>query len=184
MTIILNFLTAMATALGADRQAESDALRQTAPAYLTTQAEAAQHLAASTFAGELFSVDPTLLLAIAYRESRYTLGVTGAAVRGRHACGLLQPQMHQASCDRQTILGGYLEGAEHLRVWMDTKSCHGDITCALLGYAGGYALLKGCAAGPVVVERGGKTADLCTLIPRATTSRARRIRTRLQGASS
>lgn len=180
MSIILTLFTALATALGLVRQTESDALRQTAPAYLTTPEKAAEHLAAATFAGERFSVDPTLLLAIAYRESRYTPNVQGPAVRGRHACGLMQPLMHQQGCEPQTVFAGYLEGAKHLRVWMDTKSCAGDVRCALLGYAGGYSLLKRCVAGPVVVERGGRTADLCKLIPGSTTSRARWIRERLQ----
>jgi len=178
--MLIELFTALATALGLARQAESDALRQTAPTYLGSREVAAAHLAAATFAGEAFSVDPALLLAIAYRESRYTLNVQGPKVRGRHACGLMQPLMHDRSCAQQTMLAGYLEGAKHLRVWMDTKSCSGDVRCALLGYSGGYSLLKGCAAGPVVVERGGRAVDLCTLIPGSTTSRAQRIRERLQ----
>lgn len=184
MSNVLSLFTALTTALGLTRQGESDALRQTAPSYLGSREVAAIHLAAATFAGEAFSVDPELLLAIAYRESRYTLGVTGPAVKGRHACGLMQPEMHVQGCRQQTVLDGYLEGAEHLRTWLDTKTCAGDLRCALLGYAGGYSLLKGCANGPVVVERNGRTADLCKFIPGSTTSRARWIRTRLQRGAS
>jgi hypothetical protein len=185
MSILLMFFTALATASGAARQGESAALRQTAPTYLTTDAMAAQHLAASTLAGELISVDPTLLLAIAWRESRYTLGVTGPPVRGKRACGLMQPMMHSETCREQTVLEGYLEGASHLRTWLDTKTCRGDLRCALLGYAGGYALINGCAAGPVVVERNGKRADFCKFIPESITAHAKRIQFQLQrGAAS
>ncbi len=185
MAFILMFFTALATASGATRQGESAALRQTAPTYLTTDAEAALHLASSTLAGELFSVDPAVLLAIAYRESRYTLGVVGREVKGKRACGLMQPMMHSETCQKQTVLDGYLEGAAHLRTWLDTKTCRGDLRCALLGYAGGYALINGCAAGPVVIERNGLRADVCKFAPGSITARAAWIRSQLQrGASS
>lgn len=184
MTIFLLFLTALATASGAMRQSESDALRQTAPVDLPTTEKAALHLAGATFAGELFSVDPAVLLALAYRESRYTLGVVGRAVRGRHACGLMQPMMHDERCADQTVIEGYLEGANHLRVWLDTKTCRGDLHCALLGYGGGYALINGCAAGPVIVERNGKRADFCKFVPDSITVRAALIRARLQRAAT
>lgn len=182
-TLIAFFLTLC----GASRQAESNALRQTAPAYLESDLVAAAHLAGSTYAGDAFSVDPAVLLAIAYRESRYTLGVVGHEVKGRHACGLMQPMMHGDGCREQSVLEGYLEGASHLRTWLDTKTCRGDLHCALLGYGGGYALIRGCAVGPVVVERNGKRADFCTFIPNSITVRAAWIRTRLAralGASS
>jgi hypothetical protein len=182
MLIIKAFLLALVTASGAVRQAESDALRQTAPTYLAGEGKAALHLAGSTLAGALFSIDPELLLAIAYRESRYTLGVAGPEVRGRRACGLMQPLMHAGRCREQTVLGGYLEGANHFRAWLDTSTCRGDVRCALLGYSGGYSLLKGCAIGPVVVERNGKHADLCKLIPGSTLARAEAIRSRLKHA--
>jgi hypothetical protein len=120
------------------------------------------------------------LLSIAYRESRYALDVSGPEVRGRHACGLMQPKMHTQSCPKQTVLEGYMEGAKHLREWMDTKACRGDARCALLGYSGGYSLLKGCKAGPVMVERNGRTADICEFIIESTASRARRIQRSIQ----
>jgi len=183
MLTFISLLTALVTTLGLARQAESDALRQTASSYLTAQG-AAHHLAAATFAGELFSIDPTLLLAIAYRESRFTPGLRGPEVRGKHACGLMQPLMHVQECPEQTVFGGYLEGAGHLREWLDTKECHGDTKCALLGYSGGYSLLRGCSRGEVLVERNGRSVDLCHLIPRATMMRAQRISTITQRGSS
>lgn len=183
MTYFLKLLTALSAALGAMRQPEADALRQTAPKALGSSEVAATHLAAATFAGELFSVDPAVLLAIAYRESRYTTGVVGPRVRGRRACGLMQPMMHAGTCREQTVLEGYVEGAQHLRTWLDTRSCRGDLRCALLGYGGGYALLKGCAVGSVVVERNGKQADLCTFIPGSVVARAAMIRSRIRRAT-
>jgi hypothetical protein len=180
MSTLIAFLL---TLCGASRQAEANALRQTAPTYLESDLVAAAHLAGSTYAGDAFSVDPAVLLAIAYRESRYTLGVVGREVRGRRACGLMQPMMHDDTCRKQTVVEGYLEGASHLRTWLDTKTCRGDLHCALLGYGGGYALIRGCAAGPVVVERNGKRADLCKFIPGSVTARAAWIRNRLARAA-
>lgn len=150
-----------------------EALRASAPKYLTTDSAQA-HYTASQVAAVWFDVEPDLLLAIAYRESRYTVDAVGPDVRGKRACGVMQPLMKTA-CVQQTLLEGYMIGAKHLRTWLDTKTCRGDLRCAMLGYAGGYALLKACAAGPLMVERVGRQVDLCT-IPDVTFARARRIR--------
>jgi hypothetical protein len=152
-----------------------EALRVSAPSYLTTET-AREHLTAAQAAAVQHDLEPELLLAIAYRESRYTVNVTGPEVRGKHACGVMQPLMETA-CRSQTLLEGYLVGARHLRGWLDTKTCRGDLRCAMLGYAGGYSLLKGCAAGKVLVERSGRKVDLCT-IPAITFARAKRIHVR------
>lgn len=151
-----------------------EALRASAPRDLTTET-AREHLTAAQAAAVMFQLDPSLLLAIAYRESRYTGSVRGPEVQGKHACGVMQPLMGAEPCPAQDLLAGYTEGARHLRVWLDTKTCRLDIRCALLGYAGGYRLLKACAAGQVLVERAGRTVDLCT-IPDVTLARARRVR--------
>lgn len=148
-------------------------LRRSAPRDLTAETARA-HMTAAQVAAVLYELEPSLLLAIAYRESRYQTGVTGPLVRGKRACGLMQPMMHDTKCQQQTVLEGYLEGASHLRRWLDTKTCRGDLRCAMLGYGGGYALLKRCADGPVMVERSGRTADLCHM-PDWTFARARRI---------
>lgn len=178
-----SFILLFLTVIGAVRQPEADALRQTAKVALPSLEVAALHLGAATFVGERFSVDPAVLLAIAYRESRYTTGVVGPEVRGRRACGLMQPMMHAESCREQSVLEGYAEGAGHLRTWLDTKTCRGDLHCALLGYGGGYALIRGCAAGPVVVERNNKRADLCMFVPRSIEVRAEMIRFHLERAA-
>jgi hypothetical protein len=149
-------------------------LRASAPAYLTIDA-ARDHLTAAQAAAVFYDLAPELLLAIAYRESRYTSLVRGPEVRGKHACGLMQPLMSTGRCPTQDLLWGYLEGAKHLRTWLATKTCRSDIRCAMLGYSGGYKLLKACAAGQVLVERTGRLRDICT-IPEITFARARLIR--------
>jgi hypothetical protein len=178
-----DLLVLFLTVAGAVRQPESDALRQTAPSDLGSREVAALHLAAATFAGERFSVDPELLLAIAYRESRYQVDVVGPPVNGQRACGLMQSMPRSETCQKQSVLEGYLEGASHLRTWLDTKTCRGDLRCALLGYAGGYALITKCKAGPVVIQRNKKRANLCTFVPRSTEARASMIRTRIARAA-
>jgi hypothetical protein len=150
-----------------------EGLRASAPLELTAET-AALHLSSARLAGLEFGIEPNVLLAIAYRESRYKLSLQGPEVRGKHACGLMQPGMRTGPCPQQTELDGYREGAMHLRRWADTKQCRGDLRCALLGYSGGYALLRACAAGPVEVTRGGKTKNLCR-IPDFTFARARLV---------
>jgi len=160
-----------------------ESLRASAPSYLTVD-DARTHLACARAAGAVHHLDASVLLAIAYRESRYTPGTRGPEVRGKHACGLMQPRMHNTPCPRQTVLDGYQEGAEHLREWADTQTCGGDLRCAVLGYSGGYSLLRGCQAGPVVVDRGGRPMDLCR-VPDLTYARAARLsRTRDRASSS
>lgn len=149
-----------------------EALRQSAPKYLTTESAQA-HYTASQAAAVWYGVEPELLLAIAYRESKYTVDTVGPTVRGKVACGVMQPLM-ETSCSTQTLLDGYMTGAKHLRHWLDTKTCRGVLRCAMLGYAGGYALLRACADGPVLVDRNGRQFDLCT-IPAITFARAKRI---------
>ena len=140
---------------------DAEALRKTAPSYLTAET-AREHLAAARFAAAVHDVDPDLLLSIAWFESRYTINVVGPEVRGKHACGVLQPIMEKGCPSNPTLLGGYLEGAGHLRTWLDAS--RGDLRTAMLGYAGGYALIKACSEGKLLVERGGRQVDLCTVV--------------------
>lgn len=170
---MLTLLTFWLLLIGpAPRDVES--LRASAPTYLSVDA-ARDHLTAAQAAAVWYDLEPSLLLAIAYRESRYTVSTRGPEVQGKHACGLMQPLMNTGPCPAQGILAGYLEGAKHLRTWLDTKTCRGGLRCAMLGYSGGYSLLKACAVGPVVVERNGRAFNLC-MIPEITFARARRIK--------
>jgi len=134
---------------------DAEALRRTAPEPIEL-AVAAENLAAARAAGALVDVDPDLLLSVAAHESRYHGDAVGPESGGRVSCGIMTPTP-VASCSRQTVLEGYLAGARHLRTWVNaTRSLH----AALLGYAGGYALIGACARGPVL-RKTGRHDDLC-----------------------
>lgn len=109
-----------------------------------TVAVAAQHVAAARFAGILTDTDPDLLLGIAYFESRYELNVVGPDVRGKRACGVMQ-HTPVTRCPKPSIFRDYLTGARHLATWI--RAQRGDLRRALIGYAGGYALLALCDRG-------------------------------------
>jgi hypothetical protein len=148
-----------------------EALRKTAPRYLTTET-AAEHLVAARLAASAYNLDADMLLSTAYYESHYMLNVVGPLVRGKRACGVMQPIM-ETKCESETLLAGYFVGAKHYRAWYD--ACRGNERCAILGYGGGYALINRCKEGPLNVERAGRTVDLCTL-PDIRLGRARWIK--------
>jgi hypothetical protein len=183
MSIITSFILALATVVGAARQPESNALRQTAPHYLATDAEAAVHLAAATYAGEAFSVDPALLLSIVWYESRYDVRAVTRERSGRLSCGLTMVTMRLGEpCPEPSVFDSYLRGAEHLNEWV--RMCRGDLTCAMRGYAGGFPAIEQCAA----QQEAGSLSGACARIE-ARHQRAAWIRTKLQrsvreGASS
>jgi len=140
-----------------------------------------ENLQAARVAAVLFDVDADMLLSTAYFESRYTVDVVGPVVRGKTACGIMQPIM-ETKCVPQTLLEGYLIGAKHLQNWY--RACRGNERCALLGYGGGYTLINACAEGPVMRERGGRDVDICT-IPEVRLHRARWIKKeRTKGSNS
>ena len=122
---------------------DANALRSTAPEYLTT-ATAAVHLGAARAEGDRYHVRPSDLLAIAWHESRYAPRTVTPEPGARVSCGVMTPTP-QARCNavELTVVGGYAAGASHLRVWLDV--CRGDRACALGGYAGGYGLGQACA---------------------------------------
>ncbi len=180
MSFIIAFVTALATAFGATRRDESDALRQTAPSYLGNPGEAARHLGAATFAGEAFSVDPALLLSIAWHESRYAIDARTREPGGRWSCGVMTPVPHVGRCapEELTAVGGYLNGARHLRWWL--RACRRDLTCTLRGYAGGFRLIERCRAdGAYFVRDGVDACDIRAMF----TNRASWIRARLRRAA-
>lgn len=117
----------------------AEALVSTANDTHLTVPTAMEHVAAAQFAGTMTNVDPDLLLAIAHHESRYEPNVIGPLVRGKHACGVMQHVPVTGPCPTLALLADYLAGAEHLAEWIRVQ--HGDIERALVGYAGGYALL-------------------------------------------
>jgi hypothetical protein len=147
-------LIAFALACLAD-QHDVDSLQRFAPRYLTAET-AREHLGAAQLAGERFAVDPTILLAIAFNESRFIANVDGAEADGTRACGLTG--VNRVRCDptELTVLDGYLDGAEILRNWIDEAErprhpraieCRRQSSvwqCAMMGYAGGWNAIGIC----------------------------------------
>jgi Transglycosylase SLT domain len=140
---------------------DAEALRRTAPTYLDVNT-ARVHLAAARVAGEAYKVDPDLLLAIAWRESRYDVNAVTRERSTKLSCGLMMITMPKGQpCPRASVIGGYLAGAAHLREWMKITKSTRD---ALLGYAGGFPMIKACANGGELVRvRAGREVDLCRL---------------------
>lgn len=137
--IIMLFFATIPTA------ADSEALRQTAPAYLTADT-AREHLRAARVAGAIYRVDPALLLSIAHHESRYAYREVTLEAAGKVSCGAMTPEptYDRDACLRasSSVLGGYLAGAAHLRTWL--AATRGSLRTALLGYAGGFHLIRWC----------------------------------------
>lgn len=128
--------------------ASGRALSTTAPIYLT-EVTACRHLAAATIASIDSDVSASMLLAIAWQESRYTQRARTVEAGGKWSCGVMTPEPTRsvAKCRAaiQSLAVGYLAGARHLAVWL--QACRRDLACALTGYAGGYRLIVACRSG-------------------------------------
>ena len=155
-----------------------EGLQSFAPQDLTSET-ARQHMTAawtaSLIAGPLEAypeavVDPYLLLYIAWHESRFRPGTVTREPRGKVSCGVMTP-VPSRRCHRASLVEQYVAGAAHLRGWYDaclakSVSAHMDSglhdRCALLGYAGGFALIRACAhRGHMWRRRGARRVDLC-----------------------
>lgn len=125
---------------------DADALTSTAPRYLTRDT-AREHIAASVVIGTITRTDPSMLLSIAHHESRYQHGEVTPELGGKVSCGVMTPEptYSRRACSDATrsIAAGYLAGARHLRGWLDV--CRDNERCAMLGYAGGFALIDACS---------------------------------------
>lgn len=152
LTIIAEIATALVSLFVSPGQA--DALRRTAPTYLTTETAQA-NIAAATVAAILTGTDSLELLSVAHHESRYVQDAItpeppitiGGHVYPRWSCGVLtpEPMLDLAACRENTrsLAAGYLAGARHLRHWLDgadspCRRLHGPQQrwCALRGYGG------------------------------------------------
>lgn len=153
-----------------------EALRQSAPSYLTTET-AREHLVWARVASMESNVKPDLVLAIAWNESRYTVDAITHEIGGKISCGVMTPipTKDKESCKDITasLANGYRAGAGHLRTWLD--ACRQNETCAILGYAGGYRLINACKEGPVLREYKGVEIDKCKTIPAKLLWRAKLI---------
>lgn len=162
---------------------DAEALRATAPSYLDT-GSARMHLAAARAAGEAYGVDADVLLAIAWRESRYQVDAITRERSGKLSCGLMMVTMPVGEpCPDATVIGGYLAGAAHLREWLRMT---GSLHAALLGYAGGFTMIKACENGGELPRvRAGHEVDLCKTpeLSRAAWIRATRVKMARRSAS-
>jgi hypothetical protein len=156
---------------------EIESLRASAPKNLTTET-ATEHIIAAQVAANRYQVDRSLLLAIGHHESRYDHRAVTLERGGKVSCGVMTPipTYDRALCKTmtQSLRAGYQAGAEHLRGWLD--ACRGNQRRALLGFAGGFRMIRACALGPVL-RTTGRHDDLC-LTPQVFEFRARLIRSR------
>lgn len=151
---MIDFFIFLALLLRADL-ALVDRLVAFAPDHLD-EARARDHVAAACLAADRHRVDCSVLLAIAYNESRYAPLADGAEASGLRACGLMG--VSRVACDHgpSPIASGYLAGAAALRGWIDeaerprhpiTAACRRRSSawqCAMMGYAGGWRAIDIC----------------------------------------
>jgi hypothetical protein len=128
--------------------ADAEALHRFAPSDVTIEA-ARDHVWAARVAAAAYDVDADMVLAISWHESRFTDGVVAAEPGKRVSCGAMTPYPTK-TCDQKTLLEQYLDGAAH---WAVDWRHAGDVRNAreaLLGYAGGYFMIRSCREGPVL----------------------------------
>lgn len=147
---------------------DAEALQRIAPEPISLELARDNIAAARIAAFVVFPDHPTLmmaddLLAIARRESHFQPTAKTTETGGRVSCGPMTPTPI-ASCAPASIVDGYIAGAIHLREWVDgTRSRYGgpQYSRAMLGFAGGFALIRRCDRGAVIVDRKGVKIDLC-----------------------
>lgn len=135
LDLIVAILCALSPSAGAD-------LRGFDPVDLTDDTVAAEHVWSARVAAVVAGVDVDDVLALAWHESRFTSNVVSHEPGNRVSCGVLTPEP-VARCVPRALVDQYLAGARHLRVWRD--AVRGDRWTALVGLAGGYAAIAGCA---------------------------------------
>ncbi len=122
--------------------ASADALRSTAPQHLVSVDVARPHVGAAATIATMTRTRWSALLAIAAHESNYKHDEVTPEPGGRFSCGVMTPEpltsRRACSAAAASLASGYLAGAMHLRVWLDT--CRGNERCALRGYAGAWTL--------------------------------------------
>ena len=137
---------------------DAEALNRFAPRYVSVEA-AREHIWAARVAAAVYDVDADMTIAIAYHESRFSDNVVAKEPGGRVSCGAMTPYPTK-TCTSKSLVEQYLDGARHWAVdWRRAGDVRNDRE-ALLGYAGGYYLIRSCRQGPVLRN---KTSgdDLC-----------------------
>lgn len=143
---------------GQPTTAQVESLRLSSPTYLTVES-AREHLMAARQVHSLYpQVRTSLLLGIAWHESRFQSNAVSHEGATRVSCGVMTPEPTN-KCVSAPLVAQYTAGAQHLVVWLD--ACHGNEHCALTGYARGFYLINACRAGPVWRTRNSVQDDLC-----------------------
>ena len=138
--------------------ADAEALHRFAPSYVTVDA-AREHVWAARAAATIYGVDADMLLAISWHESRLTANVVSKEAGGRVSCGVMTPYPTK-TCVSKPLLAQYLDGARHWAIdWRRAGDVRSDRE-ALLGYAGGYRMIRNCRQGPVLRHKT-RGDDLC-----------------------
>jgi hypothetical protein len=128
--------------------ADAKALQRFAPSYVTVDA-AREHVWAARVAATIYDVDPDMVLAISYHESRFTNNVVTKEPGGRVSCGAMTPYPTKR-CVAKPLIAQYLDGTRHWAIdWRRAGDVRSDRE-ALLGYAGGYAMIRRCRQGSVL----------------------------------
>lgn len=145
MQILLQIALAIFTPTS---DADAEALHRFAPSYVTIDT-AREHVWAARVASAAYGVDADMTIAIAYHESRFTHNVVSKEAGGRVSCGVMTPYPTK-TCVSKPLLAQYLDGARHWAIdWRRAGDVRNDRE-ALLGYAGGYRMIRRCRQGPVL----------------------------------
>lgn len=128
--------------------ADAAGLHRFAPNEVSSD-RARDHVWAARVAAAFYGVDADMVLAIGYHESHFTESAVGPESGGRVSCGTMTPYPTNV-CVPRSLLGQYLDGTRHWVIdWRRARDVRGDHE-ALLGYAGGYALIRACRRGHVL----------------------------------
>ena len=154
---------------------DAEALNRFAPKYVSIEA-AREHIWAARVSAAVYDVDADMVLAISYHESRFTDGVVAAESGGRVSCGAMTPYPTK-TCETKPLLAQYLDGTRHWGVdWKRAGGIRNERE-ALLGYAGGYSLIRRCRQGAVLRHKT-HGDDLCATADVFNGLRARIVRAR------
>ncbi|HSX22551.1 MAG TPA: hypothetical protein VLE97_07245 [Gaiellaceae bacterium] len=145
----MEFLIRIAIAfLTPTSDADAEALHRFSPEEVSVD-RAYEHVWAARVAAAVYNVDADMVLAISWHESRFTDNVVAAEPGRRVSCGAMTPYP-TAKCVAKSLLEQYLDGTRHWAVdWGRAGDVRNDRE-VLLGYAGGYYLIRACRQGPVL----------------------------------
>jgi hypothetical protein len=145
MQILLHVLLAIFTPTS---DADAEGLHRFDPNEVSVE-QARVHVWAARVAATAYDVDINMVLAIGWHESRFTDNVVAIEPGGRVSCGAMTPYP-TSTCTKKTLLEQYLDGTKHWAVdWRHAVDVRNERE-VLLGYAGGYHLIRKCRLGPVL----------------------------------